>query len=1329
VKKIIERIKHHASATSTMQALPWLLLTAAIFLFMLFIVNLQQQNNVESILQRLKDKKEIIALDEWQALPYHCPHTSQSLEHCELISSTETTVTFPRSDHFFPLLLKEREKSLNKKKLPNAARLKYRFKINELDWLKNPQRTNTLLLSLVIARTSQDLMFVYTEPASATQHGGRLVNVIANFGKEDLLQSAEINIDIIAPSYERQFGPQTLPIALMTPSRTTPYLNLLHQMQSSSLPATLLALMLPVLAAAMAVILDGSKVMFHISGYAFLRGLQALLAQTLNSLDGRGFNVLGLPISWTSLRIVFFINIIFATMWLAYVIAELVVEPKSKLTRQKNKLIFSTLCATTFLIFGLSSVAGKTPIYQMERLSDLVIGAATFFAASHSLFVHFKKRPSQETLGLTFTPDAQQNLFNPVHFFAFRSLLVTSTTLLMAFASIRDLSSGSSGTMVYDPLDWKQIILVPILLLCAVLGVGSVTQKMNEYARIMRRRVEQLMIGSRTLASSKHHIEAVLAALKILGKEITPLAKSKIEIILPAEDSRKMTIYTLDMEDCESPEKLDTPVERDGTHPLPDDYITLISDRILTIQLFQESRWLGTVTLACISPLFLTHEEEHFIKVAQQTLCLTLDNLSAINELRKTDKLKDDFLANTSHELRTPLHGIVGIAETLLSGSEGGISGKIRENMSLIAISGRRLTNLVNDLLDFSQIKKRDLKLRISEVEIRPMVQLVLALSKPLLGGKPVELQNNVEPNVPLVACDEERLQQILQNLIGNAIKFTNSGRVTISAQLEGRFVKISVKDTGIGIHPSKKQRIFNSFEQADGAINRIYGGTGLGLTITKQLVEMHGGNIQVDSQLDAGSEFTFTLPAAQMNDATFRSGSHENSSFQKQNRPALLENQQQWWEVTDQKKSETTSVTDNTLRGSGYRVLIMDDDSINRKVLENQLQNENYQIQLAEDGIIGLQMLKNSKPDIVLLDLMMPRMSGLDVLAEIRKTFKSADLPVIILTAKNQINDLVSCFHAGANDFLMKPFSQSELLARMRNHLQISKVHGAYSRFIPQDFLQLLGRESIVDVRLGDQVLREMAVMFLDIRQFSKLSEGLTPKENFDFLNEYFATVNPIIRNHCGFIDKYIGDAVMALFANRPDDALLAGVDLLKELENYNNRRKSSFRNPLNIGIGVHFGPLMLGTLGNEERMEGTVIAESVNLASRLESITKTFSVGLVTSHDSIIMTQNPKHFDFRSLGRVRPPGLTRALNIVEVFNSDSPHMRELKRKTLERHEKSLQAFQASHWDTAIEGWKKILDDNPADRVAALYLDRAVRNKQTPPSEDWDGVFDLRGR
>lgn len=1304
--------------------MPWLLLLAAVLIFMEFITSTQNQNNVLNNLQRLKNNKEIITLDDWQAQPYQCPNQAVSLDNCELLSNRDYKVTFPTSEIIFSGMNLESEKD---KPTVNGARLKYRLKINEIDWIKLEQHNNTLLFSLVIPRTSQDLMFVYADPAGATQHGGRGVNVVASFGRDELLSNPEFTIDILAPSYSSKFGPQTLPIALMTPSRSTPYLNLLHQMQSSSLPATLISILLPVLAAAMAVILDGSKIMFHISGYALLRGIQAFVAQSFNNMDGRGDLLLGQTNSTVS-KFILIIVTCASLAWLIFVIRELIQNPRSPEPLLKRKLYASLIPSITLMVIAFALPQSKLNLSQFERIADVIVGVTTLFYASYSVVHYFRNRDPFEKELLTLNLEEQHTLFNPIHFYLLRTTLVTSATLLMSYASFRDLRSSFEGILLYDPLDWRQSILTPILLLSTILGVGSVTQKMNQYTQLMRNRVEHLMTGSSKLASSEKNIHAVTAALRILQEEINSLLFKNIEVILPDVKSKFILEYRIT-----APQTLDdinhlSPEKREGAHPIQDQEPVTLSGSFVTIQLFQDNRWLGTVSWECDSPVFLTHEELHFINVTRQTLCLTLDNLNAIEELRRVDKLKDDFLANTSHELRTPLHGIIGIAESLLNFKELGLSGRIKENLTLISVSARRLTHLVNDLLDFSQIKQRELKLRPSRVDLHPMVQLIFALNRPLLDRKQVQLINAIRPDIPNVHCDESRLHQILQNLIGNAIKFTNVGSVTVTAEIENRYVRISVIDTGIGIEPEKTQKIFNSFEQADGSINRLYGGTGLGLTISKHLVELQGGKISVESKLGAGSKFSITLPIAKtaIEDPA---GPFEQISTVHLNRPKLLEDDSQWWESQKTPMRSGLPLIQSGGRRSLFKILVVDDDAVNRRILENQLMVEDYQIQVADDGISALEMLKQNPPDLVLLDLMMPKMSGLDVLSHIRASHSTGELPVIILTAKNQASDLVTCFAAGANDFLMKPFSQAELLARIKNHLQISRVHGAYSRFIPSDFIELLGRESIVDVRLGDQILKEMSVLFLDIREFSKLSERLTPKENFDFLNNYYATVNPVIEKNFGFIDKYIGDAVMALFANRTDDALLTAIELIKKLEEYNNRRKTEFQKPINIGIGIHYGPLMLGTLGNEQRMEGTVISESVNLASRLESITKVFSVNIIASQDTVLLSENQAQFLFRSLGRVRPPGFSKSLNIVEVFNGDSHHIRELKIKTLEKHESTLRSFQLRNWDAAIDGWKSVLDENPADKVAALYLDRAVRNKQSPPSEDWDGSFELRSR
>ena len=188
------------------------------------------------------------------------------------------------------------------------------------------------------------------------------------------------------------------------------------------------------------------------------------------------------------------------------------------------------------------------------------------------------------------------------------------------------------------------------------------------------------------------------------------------------------------------------------------------------------------------------------------------------------------------------------------------------------------------------------------------------------------------------------------------------------------------------------------------------------------------------------------------------------------------------------------------------------------------------------------------------------------------------------------------------------------------------SELTDAAKRFVPHEFLNFLGHKSIVDVQLGDQVQQEMSIMFADIRNFATFSERMSPKENFDFINDYLNRVGPVIRAHQGFIDKYIGDAVMALFPNTADDALQAAIAMQKQVSLYNWERQQQGDGAIAIGIGLHTGSLMLGTIGESERMESTVIADAVNLASRLESLTKTYGASILISGDTLMgLVQKP--------------------------------------------------------------------------------------------------------
>ena len=220
------------------------------------------------------------------------------------------------------------------------------------------------------------------------------------------------------------------------------------------------------------------------------------------------------------------------------------------------------------------------------------------------------------------------------------------------------------------------------------------------------------------------------------------------------------------------------------------------------------------------------------------------------------------------------------------------------------------------------------------------------------------------------------------------------------------------------------------------------------------------------------------------------------------------------------------------------------------------------------------------------------------------------------------------------------------------------SELTDAYGRFVPHQFLNLLGYESIIDVNLGDQVQQEMSVLFADIRDFTTLSETMTPQENFNFINAYLSRMEPAITSNNGFIDKYIGDAIMALFSDFADDAVKAGIAMLNILTNYNQDRQRVGYVPIQIGIGINSGSLMLGTVGGKSRMDSTVISDAVNLASRIEGLTKDYSVPLLISHQTLERLRNPADYAIRIVDKVQVKGKSQYVVVYEVFDADPPEI-----------------------------------------------------------------------
>jgi class 3 adenylate cyclase len=291
------------------------------------------------------------------------------------------------------------------------------------------------------------------------------------------------------------------------------------------------------------------------------------------------------------------------------------------------------------------------------------------------------------------------------------------------------------------------------------------------------------------------------------------------------------------------------------------------------------------------------------------------------------------------------------------------------------------------------------------------------------------------------------------------------------------------------------------------------------------------------------------------------------------------------------------------------------------------------------------------------------------------------------------------------------------------RYSAQLEALLGAYGRFVPHDFLRFLEKESVLDVKLGDQIQREMAVLFSDIRSFTQLSEKMTPKENFNFLNSYLSRVGPEIRSHKGFIDKYIGDAIMALFPDSTDDAVQAAIAMIGKLVEYNEHRASTGYEPISVGIGIHSGKIMLGTLGEHERMDGSVIADAVNLASRLQGLTRIYGGSILITGQALGQLADPDAYGHRFIDRVRVKGRKETVQIHELFEADPEALREAKQRTMEGLREAITAYYGRDIKGALARFIALKRESPRDRILDIYIVRCKRLLATGVPEGWTGV------
>ena len=399
-------------------------------------------------------------------------------------------------------------------------------------------------------------------------------------------------------------------------------------------------------------------------------------------------------------------------------------------------------------------------------------------------------------------------------------------------------------------------------------------------------------------------------------------------------------------------------------------------------------------------------------RVADRTSELSIANA----ELSRVMRSKDDFLSTMSHELRTPLNAILGLSESLSENIYGELNEKQARSIETIAESGHHLLSLINDLLDIAKIGAGKMDLDMSSANVEDACKSSMRFISGLASKKKISVSLTIDPSAATIHADQRRLKQILVNLLSNAVKFTNDGghvALQTKGDRERNALDISIIDNGIGISTIDLERLFRPFTQLDSKLSRQYSGTGLGLSLVLRLAELHGGSVEVKSELGKGSCFTVSLPWNESKTEL----SHEHS-------------------VKNRAKATSNDAT------MGPLILIADDNEINLSTVCDYLLAHGFRVIQARNGLEAVQAVRNHNPELVLMDIQMPVMDGIDAIKSLRADRSFVSIPILALTSRAMIGDQDRCIEAGADEYLSKPVHLKQLVK-----IILSRLSGAKPR------------------------------------------------------------------------------------------------------------------------------------------------------------------------------------------------------------------------------------------------------------------------------------------
>ena len=563
-------------------------------------------------------------------------------------------------------------------------------------------------------------------------------------------------------------------------------------------------------------------------------------------------------------------------------------------------------------------------------------------------------------------------------------------------------------------------------------------------------------------------------------------------------------------------------------------------------------------------------------------------------KLLELDRLKSEFFANISHELRTPLTLSLGAFKTLQTSS-------LNPECEPLVQSGLRNTSrllyLINELLDLAKFDSGRADLRKRCIDLATLVRGVAANFES--SQKSLVHLEGVSKPVP-AEVDPRQMKKVLYNLFSNALKFNDpeKGRVWVRLAADEDRVTLAIEDNGIGIPQDQLGRIFERFTQVESSAARRYEGSGIGLALVKEIVTLHEGNISVESTPGCGSTFTITLPRG-------RATPDEMVGLEDEE-PIVLPS----FHETQQQPARTTT-SSPAPSGDQPLVLVADDNADMRSYLERVLGRE-FRIALAVDGAEALEQARASRPDLILADGMMPRMSGYDLLKAVREDQRLRSVPVVFLTARAGTEARIESLEAGADDYVAKPFDENELLARVRNlihtraqereliQLQKEKI----AQFLPPHLADMIIAGDRDDFLKGHRA--DITVLFIDLRGFTAFAESAEPEVVIAILREYQTEMGSLISEYGGTLERFSGDAMM-IFFNDPIPVPNHAEQAVR-MANAMRDRSAALRAKwtkrgidLGVGIGIAAGYASLGVIGFERRKDYAAIGPVTNLAARL--------------------------------------------------------------------------------------------------------------------------------